>query len=134
MRYVIRQKVFSLGDSFTIKDEFGNDVFMVRQQLLSFGKKLRIYDMAGNELCYIEQKLFRFIPEYDIYISGSLIANVKKKLAFFRHDFVITSSGGQFYVNGDIWEHEFEIFRESRPVAHISKTFFFFFGHLWHRY
>lgn len=126
MRYLIRQKIFSFGDTFTIKDELGNDIFMVRQQLLSFGKKLRIYDMNENELCYIEQRLFKFMPEYDIYISGSHVANVKKKLAFFKHDFIITSPGDQFYVNGDIWAHEFEIYRGSQMVAHISKTFFSF--------
>lgn len=126
MRYIVRQKIFSLGDSFTIKDEFGNDIFMVRQQLLSFGKKLRIYDMSENELCYIEQKLFKLMPEYDIYISGSHMANVKKKFAFFKHDFIITSPNEQFYVDGDIWAHEFEISREGQIAARISKTFFSF--------
>jgi uncharacterized protein YxjI len=45
MRYVVRQKIFSLGDSFTIKDEGGNDIFVVRSQFLSLGHKLRIYDL-----------------------------------------------------------------------------------------
>lgn len=126
MRYVIRQKIFSLGDSFSIKDEVGNDVFIVRQQLLSFGKKLRICDMAGNELCYIEQRLFKFMPEYDIFIAGNLIANIKKKFTFFKNDFIITSPEGQFYVKGDIWAHEFEIYRDDSMIAHISKTFFSF--------
>lgn len=126
MRYLVRQKIFSLGDSFTIKDEVGNDIFMVKQQLLSIGKKLRIFDMSGNELCYIEQKLFKFLPEYNIYISGSLVANVKKKFAFFRHDFDITCPGNLYQVNGDFWAHEFEIIRGGGVVARISKTFFSF--------
>ncbi len=124
MRYLIRQKIFSLGDSFNIKDEAGNDIFFVSQQLLSFGKKLRIYDLMDNELCYIEQKLFKFMPEYDIYAGGSLIANVKKKFAFFKNDFEITSPGSSYYVKGDIWAREFEIFQDNRLVAYISKTFF----------
>jgi len=126
MRYVIRQKIFSLGDSFNIKNEFGNDIFVVRQQLLSFGKKLRIYDLLDNELCYIEQRLLKFMPEYDIYINGSLIANVKKKFAFFRNDFIITGPEGQYYVQGNIWAREFEIFRDNILIAHISKEFFSF--------
>ena len=126
MRYVIRQKIFSLGDSFNIKDEFGNDIFIVRRQLLSLGKKLRIYDLLDNELCYIEQKLLKFMPEYDVYFSGSLVANIKKKFAFFKNDFVITSSEGQYYVKGDIWAHEFELFKDNSLIAHISKEFFSF--------
>lgn len=47
-RYQIRQKIFSLGDSFTIKDEVGNDVYRVRSKLLSFGDKLAIEDMGGK--------------------------------------------------------------------------------------
>jgi uncharacterized protein YxjI len=126
MRYIIRQKVFSLGDSFIIKDEAGNDIFIVRSQILSFGKKLRIFDLLDNELCYIEQKLFKFMPEYDIYIAGEHIANIKKKFAFFKHDFTITSSFGNYDVEGDFWAHEFEILKDNNLVARISKQFFSF--------
>ncbi len=124
MRYVVRQKIFSFGDSFNIKDEVDNDIFIVRSQLLSFGKKLRIFDLLDNELCYIEQKVFRFMPEYDIYIAGEHIASVKKKFALFRNDFVISSPGDQYYVDGDFWAHEFSIFKSGQMIGRISKKFF----------
>lgn len=126
MRYVIRQKIFSLGDSFSIRDEAGNDRFIVRSQLLSFGKKLRIFDLAGNELCYIEQQVFRFMPEYNIYIAGEHIANVKKKFALFRNDFEINCPGAYYEVEGDFLAHEFDICKGRQVVARISKTFFSF--------
>jgi len=126
MRYLVRQKIFSLGDSFSIKDEGNNDVFIVRSQLLSFGKKLRIFDLAGRELCYIEQKLFRFMPEYDIYIAGYHVANVKKKFAFFKNNFIVTSPNSQYHVEGDIFAHEFRIYKDGRVVANISKRFLSF--------
>lgn len=126
MRYVIRQKVFSLGDSFAIKNEMGDDLFIVQSQLLSFGKKLRIYDLAGNELCYIEQQLFRFMPEYNIYLAGQLVANVKKKFAFFRNDFEISSDQGHYDVEGDFFAHEFSLIKDGRIAARISKAFFSF--------
>ncbi len=77
MQYMIRQKIFSLGDKFTVKDENERDVFIIKSQLLSFGKKLRIFDLNENEVCYIEQQLFKFMPQYNIYINGEMIANVK---------------------------------------------------------
>jgi uncharacterized protein YxjI len=126
MRYVVRQKFFSLGDSFAIKDEFANDIFIVRSQLLSFGKKLRIFDLLDNELCYIEQRLFRFLPEYDVYIAGEHVANIKKKFAFLKHDFSITSTYGNYEIEGDFWAHEFEIIKNGSLVARISKKFFSF--------
>ena len=124
MRYLVRQKIFSIGDSFSIKDESGNDVFIARRQILSLGKKLRIFDLAGIEICYIEQKLFKFMPEYDIYIAGQHIANIKKKFAFFKNDFIITSPGNEYYVNGDIWAHEFDINNSNQVIARISKKYF----------
>ncbi|MCX7921006.1 MAG: LURP-one-related family protein [Clostridia bacterium] len=126
MRYIIKQKFFSFGDSFTIKNEADRDVFVVKSQLLSFGKKLRIYDLEGNELCYIEQKLLKFMPEYDIYIAGQHVANIKKKFAFFKNDFVITSQVDQYYINGDFIGHEFGIYKGDEMVARISKKFFSF--------
>jgi len=126
MRYLVRQKIFSLGDSFSIKDQEGNDIFVVRSQLLSFGKKLRIFDLSGNELCFIEQKLFKFMPEYDIYIGGLLTANVKKKFAFLKNDFTISSPSEQFYVDGDFWAHEFNIFKGGQIIGSISKKYFSF--------
>jgi uncharacterized protein YxjI len=47
-RYQIREKIFSLGDNFKIKDEMGQDVYTVRSKLLSLGDKLVLEDMAGK--------------------------------------------------------------------------------------
>ena len=38
MKYLVRQKVFSFRDSFTIKNEFGDDCFRVYGRIFSFGK------------------------------------------------------------------------------------------------
>lgn len=126
MRYVVRQKIFSLGDSFAIKDEVENDVFMARRQLLSFGKKLRIFDLIGNELCYIEQKIFKFMPEYNIFMGDRHVANVKKKFMLFKNDFEISSPEAQYYIEGNLWAREFKIYKDGRLVAVVSKAFFSF--------
>ena len=43
----IKQKVFSIGDKFTITDDAGADRFYVEGEIFTFGKKLHIYDMTG---------------------------------------------------------------------------------------
>jgi len=126
MRYIIRQKIFSLGDKFAIKDENEQDVLIVKDQLLSFGKKLRIYDLYENEKCYIEQLLFNFMPQYNIYINGELIANIKKKFAFFKNDFDILSDKGNYYVEGEFLAHEFRIFNDRKLIGEVSKKYFSF--------
>lgn len=47
-RYQIREKIFSVGDNFSIKDEVGQKVFTVRSKLFSFGDKLVLEDMVGK--------------------------------------------------------------------------------------
>ncbi len=47
-RYQIREKIFSLGDNFKIKDEMGQAVYSVRSKIFSLGNKLVLEDMAGK--------------------------------------------------------------------------------------
>lgn len=126
MKYEIKQKIFSFGDSFTVKDENDNPRYAVRGQVFSFGNKLSIEDLEGNELVYIEQKLLKFLPEYSIYISGEQVATVKKEFTFFSPKFFIESTMGSYNIHGEIFSHEFEIIKNEETVANISKQWFFF--------
>jgi uncharacterized protein YxjI len=121
MRYLIKQKIFSFGDSFTIKDEEGNDKFVVNGKAISMGKKLKIYDMYDQELIYIEQKLIAWMPEYNIYSNGNQIARVKKSFTLFKSNFVIESSMGNYEINGDFFAHNFNIQKNGIEVAAVDK-------------
>ena len=72
MRFIVRQKIFSFGDNFTIKDEYGREHFIVKGKVFSFGDKLRIYDMAGHELYYIEQSYSAYCPNTPFINPASL--------------------------------------------------------------
>jgi uncharacterized protein YxjI len=124
MRYKIRQRIFSFGDNFIIRDEYDKARFEVRGRVFSFGDKLKIYDMVDNELVYIEQEMFHLLPRYNIYLEGSFAASVKKELSFFRPSFIIESSMGNYTIDGDIFAHEFEVLKDGRQVAYVSKGWF----------
>lgn len=126
MKYQIRQRVFSLGDRYNIKDEFGDDRYVVSSEIFSFGHKLRIEDLSGNELIYIEQELFHFLPVYNIYSGGQLAASVKKELSFFKAKFDIESSNGNYSIEGDYLSHEFSIMKNGIEAACVSKQWFAF--------
>lgn len=121
MKFYIREKIFSMGDKFSIQDATGNDVFNVVGKVFSVGNKLRIYDMYNNELVYIEQKMFKFLPEYNIYLSGNLAATVKKQFTFFSNKFDIDSNMGRLDIEGDFLAHDFSITKNSTTVATVSK-------------
>lgn len=124
MEYKVRQKVFSIGDKFTIRDMNDNDMFYVQGKIFSFGNKLRILDLANNELVYIEQKIFRFLPEYNIYMHNRHVAMVKKEFSFFKPKLYIQSDLGSFEVEGNIFAYDFNVKKDNRIVASVSKKFF----------
>ncbi|WP_027623109.1 LURP-one-related/scramblase family protein [Clostridium lundense] len=122
MIYIVREKIFSIGDKFTIKNSNGEDVFQVTSKVLTIGDKLRILDMQGREHIYIEQKLLKFLPQYNIFQGDNLIAGVKKKLTFFNHKFVIESVIGDYEIEGNVLAHDFSIIKNGHQVARIKKA------------
>jgi len=126
MRYVLRQKILSFGDDFTIRDEAGNDAFVVDGKAFSFGDKLSFQDTAGRELAFIKQKLFNFSPTYEIWRGGELAAVVKRELfSFFHHRFTVDVPGpDDLEAEGDFTDHEYEFRRGGRVVAVVSKRWF----------
>lgn len=121
MRYLIKEKIFSFADRFTIEDDQGYPRYEVVGKLLSLGNKLKLYNTTGEELIYIEQKIFRFLPEYLIYRNGNIIGRIKKELTFLKPRFNIESSYGNFTLDGDVFHHEFNISKDGNPIAWISK-------------
>ena len=126
MRYIVKERIFSFADKFDITDTYENPVYQVEGKIFAIGNKLKIYDMDGRELIYIEEKLFRFLPEYSIYREGGLLGRLKKELTFFRPKFNIESSLGNFKIDGDIFHYNFNIIKNGRVVADISKKWIAF--------
>lgn len=126
MRYVMREKLLSWGDDFTIKDESGRDVFFVDGKAFSLGDQLSFRDMAGNELAYIKQKLFSWGKSYEISRGGRVVAVVKRHLfSLFRHRFTVDVPGpDDLEAQGNFTEHEYTFTRDDHVVATVSKRWF----------
>ena len=122
----MKEKLFSWGDDFVIKDEGGNDVFFVDGKAFSFGDKLSFQDMHGTELAFISQKLFSWGPTYEIYRNGNLQATVKKKLfTLFRCVFTVDVPGpNDPFAEGDFFDHEYTFSRNGQTIATVSKKWF----------
>jgi uncharacterized protein YxjI len=124
MKYLIRQKVFSFGDKFTIKNELSEDCYQVVGKVFSLGNKLSLYDMQGRELYFIQQKLMKLMPEYHLLKGEDIVAVVKKKLTFLKARFEIESSLGYYTIQGSPFGYNFQILKDNQVVATISKQFF----------
>ncbi|HMG94765.1 MAG TPA: LURP-one-related family protein [Gemmatimonadaceae bacterium] len=126
MRYVMRQKLLSLADNFTIKNEQEQDVFLVKGKVFSFGDKLSFQDLAGNELVFIDQRLLNWSPTYELWKGEELLAVVKRELfSFIHHRFTVDVPGpNDLEAEGDFLDHEYTIARGESVVATVSKRWF----------
>ncbi len=126
MRYLMKQKLFSLGDDFYIQDESGQNVFFVDGKVFALGDHLSFQDLAGNELAFIRQKLLAWGPTYEIYRNGTLYATIKKEIfTFFHCRFSVDVPGpDDLEAEGDFLDHEYSFTRQGRTVATVSKQWF----------
>lgn len=126
MRYLMKQKVFSLGDKFAIRNENNEDAFFVNGAVFSLGHKLSFEDAQGNELLSIAQRLLSWGPTYELYCGQDHIATIQKELfTFFKCTFDIhVDDKGDLEAQGDFSDHEYTVTRAGEPVAQISKQWF----------
>ena len=121
--YLIREKMFDIGDDFDITDDAGNRVFHVDGKVLSLRDKLVIEDPSGREVAAVHRKLVALRPTYTISIGGEEAAQMRKKLFTpFRDKYTIDVPGpDDLEMKGDLLDHEYVIERGGVDVAAVSK-------------
>lgn len=119
MKLYIKQKVFSWGAKFTVKDETGNDKYFVEGEVFSWGKKLHVTDLSGREVAFIQQKVLSFLPRYFVFVNGEEVAEIVKEFSFLRPKYSIEGLGWD--INGDFWSHNYMITRNGNPIVTIRK-------------
>src|SRR5919199_1757997 len=126
MRYVIRERVFRLGEDSDITDESGQRLFQVDGKVLSLRNVLVIRDPAGNEVARVQRKLVALRPTYEIIAGGQELAEVRKNFFTpFGDRFTIDIPGpDDLEMAGNLLDHEFTIRRGGQVVATVSKQWF----------
>ena len=119
MKLYIKQKVFSWGDKFTVKDEAGRDRYYVEGEIFTFGRKLHVYDMSGHEVAFIKQEVWSFMPRYYVFCGDRQVAEIKKEFTFLFPKYSIDGLGWE--VNGSFMAHDYEVTENGRPVVVIHK-------------
>ena len=119
MKLYIKEKVFSWGDKFTVKDEYGNDKYFVQGEVFSWGKKLHVYDMTGNEVAFIKQEVWSFLPRFYVYCNNVQVAEIKKEFSFIFPKYSVAGLGWE--IEGRFMAHDYEIKKGSSTIVSISK-------------
>lgn len=124
MRYVLKQKVLTLADSFTIKNDQGQGVYKVKGKLVSLGDRLSFQHMDGEEIAQIKQELISITPSYRIYREGKLLADVDKKLFSVLGDkFKVKVKDGaeDLEIRGNVLDFDYRFKRGGDEIARVSK-------------
>ena len=121
--YMIRERLFRLGEDSDITDQAGRPVLHVDGKILSLRNRLILRDPAGREAGQVHRKLAALHPAYEITLGGTDVAEVRKHLFTpFGERFTIDVGGaGSMQIDGDLLSHEFSIQRDGHTIATISK-------------
>ena len=123
-RYVMREKMFALGDDSWIEDESGERVYRVDGKALRMRKTLKLEDAAGNELCKIQERKLRIRDTMEIEApDGTRLGLIQKAMVTpLRERFEVEVPGQpELKVKGNIFDHEYKIRRDGEKVAEVSK-------------
>ena len=119
MKLYIKEKVFSWGDKFTVKDAYGEDKYIVEGEVFTFGKKLHVYDKHGREVAFIKQEVWSFLPRYYVFCGDRQIAEIKKEFTFLFPRYTIDGLGWE--IDGSFMAHDYQITKQGRKIVTISK-------------
>jgi len=121
--YVIRERMFRLGEDSDITDGAGQPVLHVDGKVLSLHNRLILRDPAGREVGQVHRKLAALRPTYEITLGGKDVAEVRKHLFTpFGERFTIDVPGpDDLEMKGDLLDHEYVIEQDGREVAAVSK-------------
>lgn len=121
MKLYIKQKVMTLGERFTVKNEYEEDLYIVEGSFLSIPKRFTIYDMKGNPLSTVKRRHVTMFPGFTISTPNETIT-LKQKFALARMKFAIESL--DWSLRGNFTAHEYEVTRGSNPIMTLTKHWF----------
>jgi uncharacterized protein YxjI len=126
MRYLMRKKLFAIGDDFWIEDDQGRRVLMVDGKVLRLHRTFVLQDLDGAEVATIRKEIVALRETMDVQRGGAVVAKIRKALfAPFRQRFdVEVESGAGLVIQGNITDYEYQVRRGDVPVAEISKRWF----------
>jgi uncharacterized protein YxjI len=125
-RYVMREKMFSIGDDYWIEDDAGQRAYKVDGKKLRMRKTFVLEDPGGRELLTIREKKLSIRDAMRIERDGGTVATVRKALISpLRDRFKVElEDGTELKAKGSITDHQYKIERDGDRVAEVSKKWF----------
>ena len=129
MRLLIKQRIFSWGDTYDIYDESGEAKYFVKGKVFSLGHQIHVFNkQTDEEVGAIKQKLLTLLPKFEITIGGRLVGSISREFTFlkpkYRVDFRDWEVNGDFMgLNYVARRGEYEVLRVSKELIAWSDTY-----------
>jgi uncharacterized protein YxjI len=126
MRYLVRERIFSITDDFWVTDQGGNKVFLVDGKALRLRETFELKDASGAILATIRKKFISLTDTMEIEHDGEVVATVHKAVfSPLHHRSIIDIPGrGRLEAVGNLIDKDFEIRDGGYVVAQVSRAWF----------
>jgi uncharacterized protein YxjI len=124
-RFVMKEKLISIGDDYWIEDSTGQRAFKVNGKALRIRDTFVLEDASGREVATIKERKLHIRDAITIDLGGQK-ATVKKALIGIRERYNVEVDGGpDLKVHGNIVDHEYKIEIDDGPkIGEVSKKWF----------
>lgn len=127
MRFVMKQKIFSLRDSFEIFNENDELAYVAKGGFFSIRKGLTLKDHTEHEVAKIKQKLIAWKPTFFITLNSGQRCKIKKCFfPLFTSRFLVSLPNADVMIDGDFFAHEYRFTVGGEEIACVSKRWFSF--------
>ncbi len=126
MKFLMRERMFSIGDDFWIEDESGQRVFLVDGKALRLRQTFELKGPDGQVLAVIRKKMISIRDTMVVERDGDTVAKVHKKMfSPLHHKMIIElDDGEEWTATGDLIEKNYTIEGDRGVVAEISRKWF----------
>ncbi|WP_406200816.1 LURP-one-related family protein [Kitasatospora sp. NBC_01560] len=128
MRYLVREKLFAIGDDYWIEDDRGEKAFLVDGKVLRLRDTFELKDANGRVVAVVKEKAFTVRDAMRIEnADGDTVATVREKLFTpFRDKYLVElAGGGELKIHGDLIDKDYRIENgHGDELARISRKWF----------
>ncbi|WP_030839058.1 LURP-one-related/scramblase family protein [Streptomyces sp. NRRL F-4474] len=126
MKYLLRDKMLTIGDDYRIEDEDGRHAFLVDGKALRFRDTLELKDPDGRILITLREKLFGLRDAMTLERDEQRLAVIRRKrFSLLRNHFRVTLvEGTELDVSGRILDREFKVEYDGEQLALVSRQWY----------
>lgn len=123
MRYLVRDRIFGIGDDYWIEDEQGRKAFLVDGKAMRLRETFELKDPQGKVLIDIRKKMLALRDTMAIERGDEPLAMVRRKrFSLLRNHYRVTLvDGTELDVSGKILDREFVVEYDGELLAEISR-------------